>query len=130
AGASRQALAYEGNAGRVVFGEGDALPGLVIDRYGDVLALQTLTRGIALRADRLAELAAEVTGARAVYRRGEPTAAAIEGFDDADGWLVGRTKAPIEIREGPCRCQVDLEDGQKTGFYLSHWSRRALVGSR
>jgi 23S rRNA (cytosine1962-C5)-methyltransferase len=128
--AFRRTLAYDGDAGRVVFGEGDGLPGLVVDRYGDVLALQALTRGIARRADRLAELAAEVTGARAVYRHGDPTAAAIEGFDDGSGWLVGRAEAAIEIREGPCRFQVDLEGGQKTGFYLDQRENRALVGHR
>jgi 23S rRNA (cytosine1962-C5)-methyltransferase len=126
----RQTLAYDGNAGRVVFGEGDGLPGLIVDRYGDVLALQALTRGIALRGDRLAELAAEVIGARAVYRRGDPTAAAIEGFDDRSGWLVGQAEATIEIREGPCRFQVDLEGGQKTGFYLDQRENRTLVGHR
>src|SRR5262245_16994279 len=85
----RGSLGYDGDACRVVFGEGDALPGLVVDRYGEVLALQALTRGIAARVGRLAELAAEVTGARAVYRRGDPTAAAIEGFEEASGWLLG-----------------------------------------
>jgi 23S rRNA (cytosine1962-C5)-methyltransferase len=128
--AFRRTLAYDGDAGRVVFGEGDGLPGLVVDRYRDVLALQALTRGIAQRAGRLAELAAEVTSARAVYRRGDPTAAAIEGFDDGSGWLVGQSQAAIEIREGPCRFQVDLEGGQKTGFYLDQRENRALVGHR
>jgi 23S rRNA (cytosine1962-C5)-methyltransferase len=128
--AFRQTLAYDGDASRVVFGEGDALPGLVIDRYGDILALQALTRGVAGRADRLAELAAEVTGARAVYRRRDPTAAAIEGFEDASGWLVGHAAAGVEIREGPCRFQVDLEGGQKTGFYLDQRENRALVAGR
>jgi 23S rRNA (cytosine1962-C5)-methyltransferase len=128
--AFRRTLAYDGDAGRVVFGEGDALPGLVIDRYGDVLALQALTRGVAARAGRLAELAVEVTGARAVYRRRDATAAAIEGFEDASGWLVGQAGTVVEIREGPCRFQVDLEGGQKTGFYLDQRENRALVAGR
>ena len=128
--AYRGTLGYEGDAARVVFGEADQLPGLVVDRYGDVLVVQTLTRGIAARAIRLAELAAEVTGARAVYRRGDATAAAIEGFDDTSGWLVGRTESVVEIREGPCRFRLDLEDGQKTGFYLDQRENRALVGAR
>jgi 23S rRNA (cytosine1962-C5)-methyltransferase len=128
--AFRATLAYDGDAGRVVFGDGDALPGLVVDRYGDVLALQTLTRGMAARADRLAELAAEVTGARAVYRRGDPTAARIEGFDDRSGWAVGRADRTVEIREGPCRFHVDLETGQKTGFYLDQRENRPLIASR
>jgi len=128
--AFRGTLAYDGDAGRVVFGEGDALPGLVVDRYGDVLVLQVLTRGIAARAGRLAELAAEVTGARAVYRRGDPTAAAIEGFEDMSGWLLGRAEAVAEFREGPCRFHVDLEGGQKTGFYLDQRESRARVAGR
>jgi len=128
--AYREGLYPGDDALRVVNAEGDGLPGLIVDRYGDVLALQALTRGIAQRADRLAELAAEVTGARTVYRRGDPTAAAIEGFDDRSGWLVGQATATIEIREGPCLFQVDLEEGQKTGFYLDQRENRALVGSR
>jgi 23S rRNA (cytosine1962-C5)-methyltransferase len=128
--AFRGTLAYDGDAGRVVFGDGDALPGLVVDRYGDILALQALTRGMAARAGRLAELAAEVTGARAVYRRGDPTAAAIEGFDDLSGWLVGGAAPVVGIREGPCRFHVDLEGGQKTGFYFDQRENRALVAAR
>jgi len=126
----RGTLGYDGDAARLVFGEGDLLPGLIIDRYGDVLVLQALTRGVAARAVRLAELAAVVAGARAVYRRGDPTAAAIEGFDDASGWLVGRGETEIEIREGPCRFRLDLEGGQKTGFYLDQRENRAEVGRR
>jgi 23S rRNA (cytosine1962-C5)-methyltransferase len=128
--AYRNTLGYDGDALRVVFGDGDALPGLVVDRYGDVLTLQTLTRGIAARAARLAELAADVTGARAVYRRGDPTAALIEGFEDRSGWMVGRAESPVEIREGPCRFRVDLETGQKTGFYLDQRENRARVAAR
>jgi 23S rRNA (cytosine1962-C5)-methyltransferase len=128
--AFRRTLAYDGDAGRVVFGDGDALPGLVVDRYGDVLVLQALTRGSAARADRLAALAAEVTGAQAVYRRGDPTAAAIEGFEDRSGWVVGRAGPVVPIREGPCRLRVDVEGGQKTGFYLDQRENRALVADR
>jgi 23S rRNA (cytosine1962-C5)-methyltransferase len=126
--AFRATLGYDGDAGRVLFGEGDLLPGLIVDRYGEVLVLQALTRGMAARAGRLAELAAEATGARAVYRRGDSTAATIEGFDDATGWLVGGGESELEIREGPCRFRLDLEGGQKTGFYLDQRENRAEVG--
>jgi 23S rRNA (cytosine1962-C5)-methyltransferase len=127
--AFRRRLAFDGDAGRVVFGEGDALPGLILDRYGDVLVLQALTRGVARRADRLAELALAVTGAGAVYRRADPTAAAIEGFEDRSGWVQGRGAPVVEIREGPCRFRVDVEGGQKTGFYLDQRENRALVAA-
>jgi 23S rRNA (cytosine1962-C5)-methyltransferase len=128
--AFRRTLDHDGNAGRVVFGDGDMLPGLVLDRYGDVLVLQALTRPMATRAGRLAELAAEVMGVRAVYRRGDPTAALIEGFEDRSGWMLGRAESIVEIREGPCRFRVDLEAGQKTGFYLDQRENRALVAAR
>jgi 23S rRNA (cytosine1962-C5)-methyltransferase len=128
--AFRATLGYDGDAGRVLFGEGDLLPGLIVDRYGEVLALQALTRGMAAHAGRVAALAAEVTGARAVYRRGDPTAAAIEGFDDASGWLVGEGETELEIREGPCRFRLDLEGGQKTGFYLDQRENREEIARR
>jgi 23S rRNA (cytosine1962-C5)-methyltransferase len=128
--AFRRTLAYDGDAGRVVFGEGDALPGLIVDRYGDVLVIQALTRGTAARAERLAQLAAEVTGARAVYRRGDSTAAAIEGFEDRSGWVVGHAAPVVSIREGPCRFRADVEGGQKTGFYLDQRENRAQVASQ
>ena len=128
--ALRRALAYDGDASRVVFGDGDALPGVILDRYGDVLVLQTLMRWSAARAERLAALAAEVTGAGAVYRRGDPTAAAIEGFEDESGWIVGRAAPVAPIREGPCHFRVDIEGGQKTGFYLDQRENRVRVAAR
>jgi 23S rRNA (cytosine1962-C5)-methyltransferase len=123
----RQALAYDGDAGRVVGSEGDHLPGLVLDRYGDVCVLQALTLGIEQHAATLAELAAEVVGARAVYRRADPAATAIEGLAGAPGWLVGEALPDVEIREGPCRFRVDLVAGHKTGFYLDQRENRPAV---
>jgi 23S rRNA (cytosine1962-C5)-methyltransferase len=70
-----------------------------------------------------------VTGARAVYRRADPTAARIEGLTGESGWLVGDAASPleVEIREGPCRFRVDLAGGHKTGFYLDQRENRAAV---
>ena len=124
----RQSLGYDGDAGRVVGSEGDGLPGLILDRYADVLVLQTLTLGIAKHAAMLAELAATLIGARAVYRRADTLAAAIEGLEDGSGWLVGEAAPDAEIREGPCRFRVDLVAGHKTGFYLDQRENRSAVG--
>jgi 23S rRNA (cytosine1962-C5)-methyltransferase len=127
----RQTLGYDGDALRVVFSEGDALPGLVLDRYAQTLVLQTLTLGIELHADVLATLALDLTGARAVYRRAEPAAAAIEGLTGRSGWALGTAgPATVEIREGSCRFQVAVETGQKTGFYLDQRESRAVVAAR
>jgi 23S rRNA (cytosine1962-C5)-methyltransferase len=126
----RQTLAGDGDAGRIVASEGDRLPGLVVDRYADVLVTQILTLGMEAHAGLLGELAAEVVGARAVYRRVEPAAAAIEGLTGASGWVVGQGDPTVEIREGPCRFRVDLEHGQKTGFYLDQRENRTAVARR
>ena len=123
----RQSLGYDGDAGRVVGSEGDALPGLVLDRYADMLVLQTLTLGMEQHVATLAELAAEVVGARGVYRRADPAAAAIEGLSGESAWLVGRGEPEVAIREGPCRFRVPIEHGQKTGFYLDQRENREAV---
>jgi 23S rRNA (cytosine1962-C5)-methyltransferase len=125
----RQALAYDGDAGRLIASEGDRLPGLVVDRYGESLVLQALTLGIERHAPALAALAAEVTGARAVYRRADAAAAAIEGLEGGSGWLVGEAATEVEIREGPCRFRVDLAGGHKTGFYLDQRENREAVAA-
>jgi 23S rRNA (cytosine1962-C5)-methyltransferase len=128
----RQSLGYDGDAGRVVFGEGDLLPGLVLDRYADLLVLQPLTLGIDRHAPALAALAAEITGARAVFRRADATAATIEGFEGGAAWLIGEAAGPpgeVEIREGPCRFRVDPAGGHKTGFYLDQRENRSAVGA-
>jgi 23S rRNA (cytosine1962-C5)-methyltransferase len=125
----RQALGYDGDAGRLVASEGDRLPGLVVDRYGEVLVLQALTLGIERHAPALAGLAAEVTGARAVYRRADAAAAAIEGLEGESGWLVGEAATEVDIREGPCRFRVDLAGGHKTGFYLDQRENREAVAA-
>jgi 23S rRNA (cytosine1962-C5)-methyltransferase len=127
--AFRRTLARDGDAARLVFSEGDELPGLVVDRYADCLVLQPLTLGMAHHAAALAEAAAAVTGASAVYRRAEPAAAALEGFEDAPGWLVGRGEPEVEIREGPCRFRVAVATGHKTGFYLDQRENRAAVSA-
>jgi 23S rRNA (cytosine1962-C5)-methyltransferase len=126
----RQSLGYDGDAGRVVFGEGDGLPGLVLDRYGDLLVLQAGTLGMEQHAAALAGLAAEVTGVGRVYRRVDPAAAAIEGLTAEAGVLLGPPDGPtrVAIREGPCRFEVDAAGGHKTGFYLDQRENRAAVG--
>src|SRR5215831_14146649 len=135
----RQTLRYAGDAVRVVSSEGDRLPGLIVDRYGDLAVLHALTLGIESHGAALAALVAEVTGVRAVYRRTDPAATAIEGLTGEPGWLVGggsptapasdpaAPPAEVEIQEGACRFRVAIESGQKTGFYLDQRENRERV---
>jgi 23S rRNA (cytosine1962-C5)-methyltransferase len=126
----RESLAYDGDAGRVVASEADGLPGLVVDRYQDTLVLQALTLGIECHVRSLAQLAAEVAGSPAVYRRIDPAAAALEGLTGTSEWLLGRGPTEVEIREGPCRFRVAVDTGHKTGFYLDQRENRELVAAR
>ena len=123
-------LGRAGDAERVAFGEGDRLPGVILDRYGDVLVLQPSTLAAHLLAPDLAEAALAVTGARSVYQRIDPTSAALEGFEETPGWLRGPGPDEVEITEGPCRFQVAVASGQKTGFYLDQRDNRETVTTR
>lgn len=116
------------DAYRVVNGEGDFLPGLVIDRYGEFLVCQSLTAG----ADRLKSLAVaalvERLAPRGIFERSEGRVRSEEGLGSACGCLWGETPPDrLTIREGPLSYRVDLQAGQKTGFYLDQREHRALV---
>ncbi len=127
--AYRRGLGLDGDAGRVVFSEADSLPGLIVDRYGETAVLQCLTLGMERQVDVLAEAVEALLSVRGVYRRADPTAARIEGLEGTSGWLRGATARVVEIREGPLRFTVDLEAGQKTGFYLDQRENREVVAA-
>ncbi len=129
------ALAYRSHAGlageafRWVWGEGDDLAGLVVDRYGPAVVLQCLTLGMTRIRPWLLEAVKEVGGAGYVYLHDDPTAARLEGFEPERRWADGTGPAEVEIQEGPSRFLVPIEGGQKTGFYLDQRENRALVAA-
>ena len=129
--ALRQALGLVGpGAGyRLVNGEGDSLPGVVVDVYDGWAVLQILTAGAErLREPLLAALAAEV-GPQGVFERSTGGARHEEGLADRSGVAWGAEPPPIvEIREGASLLAVDVRAGQKTGFYLDQRPNRLLVG--
>jgi 23S rRNA (cytosine1962-C5)-methyltransferase len=113
---------------RLVNGEGDRLPGVVVDRYGDVLVLQLLTAGAARLAPALVELLRERLGPRTIYERSEGAVRREEGIADATGVRAGEEPpVPFEIDEGGAVFLVDVVRGQKTGFFLDQREARARV---
>jgi 23S rRNA (cytosine1962-C5)-methyltransferase len=112
------------DAYRVISGEGDLLPGLIVDRYGDVLVIQTLSLGMDVRMDMIVDLLAELLGPAAVYERNDPHVRVLEGLPQQVGWLRGDRNPLVEIREGPARFLVDVAGGQKTGFFLDQRENR------
>lgn len=116
------------NALRLVNAEGDGLPGLVVDRFGDVLVVRAGTAGWLARGDALAALLRDLTGARVGLDRPDAAALRREGAAAEPRTLWGEApSAPIELRERGRRYLADVSHGQKTGFYLDQRDARDLV---
>lgn len=122
----REAL-YDKPFYRLVHAEGDGLPGLIVDRFGDVLSVQANTAGMeALQRHWLEALQTELNP-RAIVARNDAPARALEGLPEAKGLLAGALNGPVEIWEGDCRFEADLLGGQKTGWYFDQSAWHAFV---
>ena len=127
--AMRQRLAVPSNGVRLVHGEADGLPGLVVDRYDDILSVQFLSAGAerwkAVIADALlAETAA--LGCTRLFERSDVSVRELEGLPPAKGWLRGGGDTTVTLREHEIQLTVDVEEGHKTGYYLDQRDNRAL----
>jgi 23S rRNA (cytosine1962-C5)-methyltransferase len=114
---------------RLVFAESDGLPGLVADRYADVVVCQFLSAGVELWRDTIAALLEELCGARGIFERSEASARKKEGLASRRGVLRGAEPGEIEIRSGAARFLVDVAGGQKTGAYLDQRTNRSRVAA-
>jgi len=126
----RRLLEYDDPAGgaRLVFSEADGLSGLVVDRYGADLVVQLTARAMAERMDVLLPLLVERCSPRSVHVRTDATVARAEGIEPAAGLVWGeRTEDFATVEEGGVRFRVDLDEGQKTGFYLDQRENRSAA---
>lgn len=113
------------NAYRVVNGEGDLLPGLIVDCYGKVLVLQCLTAGMERLKGLLTDLLVEHFLPQSLYERDDVVTRREEGMLEVSGLLYGKDVPDhIEIEEYGCRFRVNVKRGQKTGFYLDQRENR------
>ena len=118
-------LRGKSNAYRIVNGEGDFLPGLMIDRYGEMFVLQCLTAGMERLKTTITDLVVHEFLPQGVYERSDVTTRREEGLPEASGLLYGKEISDrIEIEEYGCRFRVDVKRGQKTGFYLDQRENR------
>ncbi|MEP6958285.1 MAG: class I SAM-dependent rRNA methyltransferase [Nitrospirota bacterium] len=115
------------NAYRLVYGEADRLPGLIVDRYDDVLVMQTLSSGMDRRKTLLAELLCQESGASRVYLRNDAKSRTLEGLPIERGFLRGGGATTVDIQEGPARFLVDIERGQKTGWFCDQRENRLVT---
>jgi len=123
--ALRARVAGGTTACRLVFGEGDLLPGVIVDRYGDVLVVQTLTLGMDRRKEMLVRLLCDLLAPRGVFARNDPAVRRLEGLPREAGWLAGGGPEEVEIEEDGVRFVVDVARGQKTGFFLDQRENRS-----
>ena len=113
---------------RLVHGEADLLPGLVVDRYGDVAVVQTLVPATDRRKQLIAELLANALSLRAVVERNDVRVRELEGLPQVKGVLRGEVPGPMEYREGEVRMRLDVLGGQKTGAFLDQRENHLRAG--
>jgi 23S rRNA (cytosine1962-C5)-methyltransferase len=124
----RQELAKATDGMRLVHGESDGLPGLVVDRYGDTLVMQVLSAGMERWRETLVDLLVELTSCANLYERSDAEVRELEGLPARAGILRGKLPVPLIIREHGLKFYVDVEKGQKTGFYLDQRDNRRRIG--
>jgi 23S rRNA (cytosine1962-C5)-methyltransferase len=126
--AMRARLAVASDGVRLVHGEADGLPGLVVDRYGDTLVAQFLAAGVERWKAAIADALLAKSGAARLFERSDTSARDREGLPAATGWLRGGGDAAppteLEIHEHGWRFTVDIANGHKTGFYLDQRDNR------
>ena len=115
---------------RLVHAESDGLPGLIVDRYADVLVIQFLSAGAEFWRETIASILLEETGLQSIYERSDADVRALEGLSPRTGSLRGTiTNSLLTIHENGLNFNVNLETGHKTGFYLDQRENRLRVRS-
>jgi 23S rRNA (cytosine1962-C5)-methyltransferase len=120
----RQSLQLDASAYRLVHGEGDLLPSLVIDRYGEYLVLQALSQGMDRLLPSVTRFLVERLAPTGILARNDPKVRALEGLDQTIDVLHGTIPDSVVVHEGPVEYEVDLQKGQKTGLFLDQRENR------
>ena len=120
-------LARASTGMRLVHAESDGLPGLIVDRYGDVLVIQLGSAGAERWRDIIADILEDLCKPVCIYERSDSDSRTLEGLEVRNGVLRGRLPDRVEVIENGLRFKVDVAAGQKTGFYLDQRDNRALT---
>lgn len=122
----RKKLGYE-NCCRVVFGEADNLPALIVDKYADILSVQFLSLGVHQRKEMIVKVLAELFSPRGIYERSDVAVRTKEGLPLEKGVLYGEVPDETIIEENGLKMSVDVKNGQKTGYFLDQKENRFAV---
>jgi 23S rRNA (cytosine1962-C5)-methyltransferase len=120
----RESLGLDASAYRVVHGEADLLPSLIVDRYGDYLAVQALSQGTDRLLPALTAMLVDLLKPAGILARNDPKVRALEGLEQSIAVLHGDVPESVMVREGPIEYDVDMRKGQKTGLFLDQRENR------
>jgi 23S rRNA (cytosine1962-C5)-methyltransferase len=123
----RETIARGAEAYRIVHGEGDGLPSLVVDRYGDYLVVQTLSQATEAKKDEIVRHLVERLKPKGVLERNDPRVRTLEGLEQRVGLLHGAVPDVIEVKENGLVFEADLWRGQKTGLFLDQRENHAMA---
>ncbi|MBO8164118.1 MAG: class I SAM-dependent rRNA methyltransferase [Brevibacillus sp.] len=112
---------------RLVYGEADFLPGLIVDRYGDVLVVQLLSLGMERQRENIKQALLEVLQPRGIYLRNDVPVRELEGLEQGKEVMYGECPREIIIEENGLKYVVDIVEGQKTGFFYDQRENRAAI---
>ncbi|MDD4944860.1 class I SAM-dependent rRNA methyltransferase [Rhodoferax sp.] len=121
---ARARFGIQSNGLRLVHGESDGLPGLVVDRYGDTLVAQFTSAGVERWKDVIADALLAATGLTRLYERSDASSRSLEGLPLITGWLRGQGELALTLQEHQWQLAVNIAQGHKTGFYLDQRDSR------
>jgi 23S rRNA (cytosine1962-C5)-methyltransferase len=122
--AARQWFDIQSDGVRLVHGESDGLPGLIVDRYADTLVAQFTSCGTDRFKSDIADALLKATGLTRLYERSDANVRSLEGLPEVTGWLRGEGPTEVTIREHDWQLTLDVATGHKTGFYLDQRDSR------
>jgi 23S rRNA (cytosine1962-C5)-methyltransferase len=122
----RQQIGYTENC-RLIYAEADGLPALIIDKFNDYFVLQTLALGIDLWKDAITEALIKIFKPKGIYERNDVPVRALEGLPQIKGFLTPEFDTKIILKENGLKFHVDMENGQKTGYFLDQQDNRRAV---
>ncbi|MGO8789457.1 MAG: class I SAM-dependent rRNA methyltransferase [Terriglobia bacterium] len=129
AAAFRQQVAAGAQAYRLVAAEGDLLPSLIVDRYGDCLVIQTLSQGMDRLKPTVVEILQKEFAPRTILERNEASVRGLEGLPEQSGVLAGEEVSEVVVEENGVKMCFDLLHGQKTGGFLDQRENRAAAAN-
>jgi 23S rRNA (cytosine1962-C5)-methyltransferase len=125
--AFRESLAIDATAYRLVHGEADLLPSLIVDRYGEYLVVQALSQGMDRRLPAIVSVLTDLVAPRGILARNDPRVRTLEGLEQKIDVLAGDVPETVTVREIGLEYEVDLRRGQKTGLFLDQRENRAAA---